>query len=105
VQRYIRAANPPPVYLDRTPMPPEGPGGVSQRRIADALGLPVETVRRHVNALIATGDVVEHRRGHLNTSPGRLELLAADGIPRAAAARTLAVANLMLRLGAAGIED
>ncbi len=105
IQRYIRAVNPDPAYLDRSPMPGEVAGGVSRRRIADVLGLPFETVRRQVNELIADGHVVEHRRGHLNTPPGRLELLSADGIPRVAAVRTIAISNLMLRLGAARIGD
>jgi hypothetical protein len=103
-QRYIRSANPDPAYLDRSPMPDGIAGGISRRRIADVLDQPIETVRRRVKTLITKDLVVEPRRGQLTTRLGLLALLAEEGIPRSAATRSLDIANLMLRQGAARLD-
>ncbi len=105
VQRYVRATPPDPGYLDRTSLPDALSGGVSRRRIAEALNIPVETVRRQVQDLIQRGHVIEPRRGHLTTPAGILQLLAVEKIPQSAAAESIALINLMLMHGAARLEE
>ena len=105
VQRYARALRPDPAYLARTPLPDQLSGQISRRRISDTLGIPVETVRRQVALLISRGLVVEQGRGQLTTPPGTLTYLADVGIPRSAVSQSVGLVNLMLRQGAARIED
>jgi hypothetical protein len=52
LQRYVRAPQPDPACLDRTPLPDALAGRISRRRIAEVLGIPLETVRRQVDLLI-----------------------------------------------------
>jgi len=63
VQRHVRGATPESPKLDRTPLGPEDAGAISRRRIAETLGIPLETVRRHVAKLVARGLVVERGQG------------------------------------------
>ena len=46
-------------YADAEPLPAEKLLGISRRAIADSVGLPRETVRRKIAALIAAGYIVE----------------------------------------------
>jgi len=47
------------LYADDEALPSEMRPGISRRAIADSVGLPRETVRRKIAALIADGHVVE----------------------------------------------
>lgn len=100
VQRHRHQARGQAGYLDRTPMPPDLRGGISRRGITEATGVPFETVRRHVQRLIALGLVEEPRRGALSTRGGTLAHAAAQGVPQAATQDMLAMANALLRCGA-----
>ncbi len=46
-------------YSDVSPLPTEHVLGISRRAIADSVGLPRETVRRKITALIEAGFIVE----------------------------------------------
>jgi CRP-like cAMP-binding protein len=98
-QRFVRRPDCDPTLTTRTPLPREYAGHTSRRRIADSLGIPRETVRRHVAKLITRGMVVEDGRGRISTPGGTLELLAAQGVPMAAAQDVASLANTMLHLG------
>jgi biotin operon repressor len=102
VQRFARSPAPDPYLLTRAPLPLEMAGHVSRRRIAESLGLPLETVRRHVARLIARGLVIETGRGRLSTPSGTLARVGEDGTPYAIAGHFLAVARAFARLGLLG---
>jgi DNA-binding transcriptional ArsR family regulator len=103
-QRYARAPETDPDYLDRRPLPPGLRGAISRRRIAEVLGVPLETVRRHVAELMARGLVEERARGQLATPGGTLARLSGDDTPRRIAVQLLAAVNTLLRHGVARIE-
>lgn len=54
------------------PLPPEEHHPVSARAIAEATGLPRETVRRKIAALVADGHLAQDSRG-VRTVPGLLD--------------------------------
>lgn len=54
------------------PMPEEAHHPISARAIAEATGLPRETVRRKIAALVADGHLAQDRRG-VRTRPGLLD--------------------------------
>lgn len=99
VQRFARTATPQSSHVTRTPLPPDLASAISRRRIADVLGIPVETVRRHVSGLLGRGLIVERGRGRLSTPGGTLERISADETPERIATRYAAVASALERLG------
>lgn len=99
VQRHRHQARKDGTLLDRTPLPSALRGGISRRGIAEATGVPFETVRRHVQRLIGLELVEEQRRGFLSTRGGTLARAADQGVPQAATQDMLAMANAMLRSG------
>ena len=105
IQRYVRTQKPDPDYLDHSPLPDAIASHISRRRIADALGIPVETVRRYVEVLIRRGLIIEQGSGRLTTPPGTLQFLTEVNIPRSAVAQSVALVNLMLRHHAAQFEE
>ncbi len=54
------------------PLPEEAHHPISARAIAEATGLPRETVRRKIAALVADGHLAQDNRG-VRTQPGLLE--------------------------------
>jgi biotin operon repressor len=96
VQRYARA--PEAAHVGADPLPAERIGTISRRRLADASGLPRETVARHVRNLIERGLVIERGRGQLTTPPGLLRDLAPTGLLDRLARRSAALANALARL-------
>lgn len=96
VQRYARA--PDGTHVGPHPLPREATGAISRRRVADATGLPRETVARHVRHLMASGLVIEVGRGQLTTPPGVLRNAGESGLPERMARRSAALANALLRL-------
>jgi len=54
------------------PLPPEEHHAISARAIAEATGLPRETVRRKIAALVADGYLAQDSRG-VRSIPGLLE--------------------------------
>jgi biotin operon repressor len=96
VQRYARA--PDAAHVGAGPLPTAMTGTISRRRLADASGLPRETVARHVRNLIERGLVVEHGRGQLASPPGLLRDLAPTGLPERLARRSAMLANALTRL-------
>lgn len=100
-QRLIRDTETDETLLTRTPLPFQAAGSISRRRIAETLGIPLETVRRAVADLLERGMIVERRRGCLSTRGGTLGRLAEVALPERVARQFLAECNTMLRLGAA----
>lgn len=98
-QRYVRGASPDDPGADARPLGPDTTGAVSRRRIAETLGIPLETVRRHVAALVAVGLVAEKGRGRIATTGGTLARLKAQGLTQSLARQQQALATALLRLG------
>jgi hypothetical protein len=96
VQRYARA--PDHAHVGADPLPARAIGTISRRRLADASGLPRETVARHARNLIEGSLVVEHRRGQLSIPPGLLRDLGSTGLLERLARRSAALANALTRL-------
>jgi DNA-binding transcriptional ArsR family regulator len=97
-QRYVRGASPDDPAAGSDPLAPADSGAVSRRRIAEALGIPLETVRRHVAALAASGLVAERGRGRIATTGGTLARLRAAGVSEGVARRQHALTGVMMRL-------
>jgi hypothetical protein len=97
VQRYARATDQDERYLTRTPLPTVLSGAISRRRIAEVLGIPLETVRRHVAGLLSHGLIVERSRGKLSTPGGTLERIGGDATPEKIAKQIVSLANLLIR--------
>ncbi|WP_149587535.1 hypothetical protein [Tabrizicola flagellatus] len=100
VQRFMRAPSAREALLTRQQLPPEYRGHISRRRIAEALDLPVETVRRHVDRLLARQLVVERGRGQISTPGGTLARFSENGTTLSVARQFLGVVRTMDRLGA-----
>ena len=96
VQRHARA--PDGAYVGIDPIPLSQSGTISRRRIADASGLPRETVARHVRNLIGRGLVIEVGRGRLTTPPGLLRDVGPTGLLDRMARHSAGLANALLRL-------
>jgi DNA-binding transcriptional ArsR family regulator len=103
-QRFVRAPGDDEELRTVAPLPARLAESISRRRISDILGIPAETVRRHVAALLASGLIVERQRGRLSTPGGTLARLAAAGIPPRLAGQLVTLSNTLIRLGAARIE-
>lgn len=100
VQRYVRNPEVAPQFKSAIPLSQELSGFVSRRGIAEAMGIPLETVRRHVKRLIERGLVVERTRGCLSTRGGTLARLNATDTPMALAGDIAALCGSLLRMGA-----
>ena len=100
VQQFVRNASLDDPYIDRTPLPDSYAGTISRRRIADVLGIPVETVRRIVSRFLEEGLIVEHGRGGLATSSGMLAKLSRNNANEKIARRLISSINALIRLGA-----
>ncbi|MFN3590933.1 MAG: hypothetical protein ACK4TG_01955 [Thermaurantiacus sp.] len=79
VQRYVRAPETDPRFLDATPLPLHLSGRISRRRVAEVTGLAPETVRRTVLRLIGA-DLVREERGGLHSRPGILAEMSEAGL-------------------------
>lgn len=99
VQRFARSATPDSDHLTREPIPPELRSSISRRRLSDSLGIPLETVRRHIARLKERGLVVEHGRGQLSSSGGTLRIMGDSGDTRRIASQFTGVTNSFLKLG------
>lgn len=102
VQKFVRTAGPKSPHVGNAPLPRDLAGHISRRRVADALGLPLETTRRHVARLIERGLVVEVRRGQLQTPGGTLARLSENRATLRMARQFLSVIRAFERLGALG---
>lgn len=98
VQRFARAASPDDAFVDSTPLPDSHTGTISRRRIADVLGIPVETVRRIVARFLDAGLIVERRRGGLASHGGMLGILSGDDPHEKITRRLITSINSLLRL-------
>jgi hypothetical protein len=63
VQRTVRPEGIPEAFRGSKPLPPEMVVSMSRRSIARATGLPTETVRRHVQSMVARGILVSTPKG------------------------------------------
>lgn len=100
VQKFARTASPDGPFADRTPLPDVYAGTISRRRIADVLGIPVETVRRIVIRFLEAGLIVEHSRGGLSTQGGTLAAMSRDNTHEKITRRLISSINALIRLGA-----
>lgn len=100
VQKVLRNPDMDAAARGTAPLLPEQRGGISRRRIAEVLGIPLETVRRHTSQLLQDGMIEERGRGHLSTRGGTLASLSQAGIPFDIAQDFLAVVNAMAKRGA-----
>ena len=98
-QRYVRGAPLDSPLIDRTPLRWEDCRAISRRRIAETLGIPAETVRRHVANLMERCLVVERGRGQIANPPGVLARLSAEGKTVHLAQQHLALTKALLKLG------
>lgn len=98
-QRFVRGAAPDDPGVDARPLLSDERGAVSRRRIAETLGIPLETVRRHVASLVAAGLVAERGRGRIATTGGTLARLRGAGTSLEMARREQKLAAALLRLG------
>lgn len=104
VQRFMRQAGEDTPYLDQTPLPEAEKGAISRRRIAEVLGVPFETVRRHVETLFARGLILERARGQLCTVGGTLAEMSRKELPAGIVQVFLGMTNAMLRAGAVQVR-
>lgn len=100
VQRLMRNIDAAPDLSKTAPVPAELRGGISRRQIAAILGIPLETVRRHIVLLIEMGLVEERSRGRLSTRGGTLQSLSDAGIPLHLGKKSVHLINVMIRKGA-----
>jgi hypothetical protein len=100
VQRFARTTSIDDPYVCRAPLPSSHAGSISRRRIAEVLGIPLETVRRIVNRFLEIGLIVERGRGGLSTPGGTLQKLSDDNTHEKIVRRFVATINTMIRLGA-----
>jgi hypothetical protein len=100
VQHFARQASVDDPFVDRTPLPDSYVGTISRRRIADVLGIPVETVRRIVSRFLKEGLIVERSRGRLATGHGMLAKLSRNNANEKVARRLVSAMNSLIRLGA-----
>lgn len=98
-QRHVRGGSRATNLLDATPLAPAQSGAISRRRIAETLAIPLETVRRHVEKLMARGLVVERGRGRIATPGGTLARLSTNGVTTELARQQVALANALIQLG------
>lgn len=105
VQRFARASTAESRDVGNAPLPLRHRGHISRRRIAETLGIPLETVRRHVARLIDRGLVVEPRRGQLSTRGGTLAQLSAEGVTSSFARTFLSVVKEFDKLGLLTVKE
>lgn len=70
VQRALRPETLPEAVRGSKPLPPQLVVPLSRRAIARVIGLPTETVRRHVDSMVRRGILVSNSKGVL--APSRL---------------------------------
>ena len=83
VGRYMRADDLIVLIESGGPLPEAEHHPVSARAIAEATGLPRETVRRKIAHLVAAGHLVQESRG-VRTYPGLLDQRGNEGFVRTA---------------------
>lgn len=105
VQKLLRRVDQTPDLLDNSPVPAEYRGGISRRQIAEVLGIPFETVRRHVDQLAKKGLVEERRRGSLSTCGGTLRSLSEAGIPLALGQQSVQLVNMLMKKQVVGFPS
>lgn len=84
VGRYLRSDDLIVLMETGGPLPPEEHHPISARAIAEATGLPRETVRRKIAHLVADGHLVQDDRG-VSTYPGLLEQRGNEAFVQSAA--------------------
>jgi hypothetical protein len=72
VGRYLRSDDLITLIESGGPLPEEAHHPISARAIAEATGLPRETVRRKISVLVAEGHLAQDRRG-VRTRPGLMD--------------------------------
>lgn len=100
VQRFARTTGIDDPHVCRAPLPASHAGSISRRRIAEVLGIPLETVRRIVRRFLDMGLIIERGRGGLCTPGGTLLKLSEDMAHEKIIRRFVATINTMIRLGA-----
>jgi hypothetical protein len=94
VGRFLRADDLITLIESGGPLPEEAHYPVSARAIAEATGLPRETVRRKIAHLVADGHLVQDSRG-VRTFPGLLDQRGNEPFVRIAAREIKRMATAM----------
>lgn len=97
-QRVATPATLPAVLRDAAALPPELLVPVSRRAIARLTGLPKETVRRHVESMVARGLLQVSPKG-VRATPGALGKAGAKRAVRRLVESQVAHTDVLLRLG------
>jgi biotin operon repressor len=94
VGRYLRSDDLITLIESGGPLPEDEHHAISARAIAEATGLPRETVRRKIAHLVADGHLVQDRRG-VRTYPGLLDQRGNDVFARVATREIRRMATAM----------
>jgi biotin operon repressor len=98
-QRHVRSGSKATKLPDAAPLAPGQSGAISCRKIAETLDIPLDTVRRHVEKLLARGLMVERGRGRFATPGKTLAKLSTSGVTTKLARQQVALANVLIKLG------
>lgn len=99
VQKLVRNADVPEQWRGTEPLPIPMVGTISRRAIAEATGIPRETVRRIVADLIARGHLIESGPRAVATARGSARHEGYEHVPGLLASELLHVVDELQRLG------
>ena len=102
IQRLVRLPEIPEPYRGYEALPEPLVGTISRRAIAEATGLPRETVRRTVNALIRRGHLIAAGRHAVTTARGTVRHERTEHVPAMLAAEVQRMLDELARLGVLG---
>lgn len=99
VQKLMRERQIPEDFSGTQILPREWVVPISRNAIASATGLPRETVRRHVEKMIARGLLIEDPRGGVTPPPGIIDNLSLGPILEPIMTEFTRTAEMLIRLG------
>jgi hypothetical protein len=99
IQRLVRVPDMPEAYRGFEPLPTALVGLISRRAIAEATGIPRETVRRTVNDLIRRGHLVAAGRQGVTTARGTVQRERTEHVPTLLAIEVHRMVDELQRLG------
>lgn len=99
IQRLVRLPDIPEAYRGYEPLPATLVGPISRRAIAEASGIPRETVRRTVNDLIRRGHLVAAGRQGVTTARGTVAREHTEHVPSLLAIEVHRMVDELQRLG------
>jgi CRP-like cAMP-binding protein len=103
IQRLVRLPEIPEAFRGYEALPNELVGSISRRAIAEATGLPRETVRRTVNDLIRRGHLAAAGQHAVTTVRGTVRHEGTAQVPAMLAAEVQRMIDELARLGAVSV--